>query len=416
MKYEFRVWKDAKKMPTTFEPKEAANRLEEIVSVIGRNGGNNANPDILIDADGANQSPITAADVSYSIGEIEEGDATKEIRVISMHIKGNLYLPLNSNARLEALQTAAGSIMGNKASENKLRDTLLLSKWAEVKPDAADGYYRGVLLSVLTKAGDFRLISANNMYVESYSEDYTEGEFGTFELKLAQKNDPQSKFKVDGLSGEEASIIGQISGALNDTAKKVAKVAAVAGVVGTGLQVAGAVTKKVTETVERFTGGESVATRWIKYAADTSNSAGSLTKTGADLSKTIASKDKNGTEKWDAALKGVQEANDKINERIVTGEDTNNTIIKLSDLEASYLSQIKRDPDRYTEYLNMTDAEKRAELLKARDEMEAAKKLGKAATQAQIDQSNAIVEAINAAAVKKSNGSTVTGGGGDDSK
>ena len=277
MKYELRVWKKIDNMPKTFTPHEEKGRVGELLSKLG--GSNEKNPDILIDADGANQSPITSAVITYDVSEkkIKRNDQVVKSKsvTIKMSIKGNLYLPLNASAADKALQAAAGSIVGDKAKENKLRDTLLMSKWAEVKPDAPedDGYLRGVLLSVLTKAGDFRLISANNMYVESYRENYSEGEFGTFELKLAQQREAGRSFNVQGLSGETQSVISQIKGKLSQAATNVAIVAATA-------KVAGAVVKKGVQTYEKFNGGETEVTRWLKFSADTASAAGGLTESG----------------------------------------------------------------------------------------------------------------------------------------
>ncbi|MBQ9478496.1 MAG: hypothetical protein IJU71_02995, partial [Selenomonadaceae bacterium] len=263
MNYEFRVWKDQDKMPDDIEAAEAKNRLASIkqdILVKALQKGEDerfANPDILIDSDGAAQSPITSADILFELAKVKDPNAADDdedaktiVRTVKMHIKGNLYLPLNPSALGDAVAGLAGR--KSKGDENKLRDTLLLSQWAqEEEPalaNAAPGYYRGVLLSVLTKAGDFRLVSANNMYVENYTEDYTEGEFGTFELKLAQKIDAQSKFSVDGLSGEKQSIIGQIAGALKSTAEKVIEVGAKVVEAGSTAIIMG------TTVAEKFTG------------------------------------------------------------------------------------------------------------------------------------------------------------------
>ena len=353
MKYELRVWLDAKKMPKSLTPEEAKKRLTDMANLtkfegLARGGDEKRlNPDILIDADGSNQSPITSAVISYDVGEIKikrkvdnkDKVYKKKITTIKMNIKGNLYLPLNPNAVGEAV----AGVVGSKGDENKLRDTLLLSKWASVKPDApkAEGYLRGVLLSILTKAGDFRLISANNMYVESYSEDYKEGEFGTFELKLAQQREFTSTFKVQGLSGEKQSVIDQIKSGVSKAAEGVAIAAATA-------KVAGAVLKKGVETYEKFNGGETEATRWLKFSADTASAAGGLTDA--------------------MQKKDYKAAGDTISERIMTGKDTDHALVPLDELEKLNLSWIKADPDRYAKYLKMSENEKRAELQKAADE------------------------------------------------
>ena len=184
MNYEFRVWKDQDKMPDSFEAEEAKSRLLnikrdiELKALVDNAEERFANPDILIDSDGAAQSPITSADILFELAKVknpyapdddddddDDEDAKTIVRTVKMHIKGNLYLPLNPNAVGEAV----AGLVGSKGDENKLRDTLLLSQWAQeeepVVANAEPGYYRGVLLSVLTKAGDFRLVSANNMYV-----------------------------------------------------------------------------------------------------------------------------------------------------------------------------------------------------------------------------------------------------------
>ena len=94
-----------------------------------------------------------------------------------------------------------------------------MSKWAAAKPEdnevGEEPYYRAVILSILTKAGDFRVISAKNMYVTSYNETYDDGEFGTFELSLAQKVDlnaqQETTLVVDGLATEKFDKIGAIT-------------------------------------------------------------------------------------------------------------------------------------------------------------------------------------------------------------
>ena len=353
MKYELRVWLDAKKMPKSLTPEEAKNRLTDMANLtkfegLARGGDEKRlNPDILIDADGANQSPITSAVISYDVGEMkfkrnvngEDKTYKRKVTTIKMNIKGNLYLPLNPNA----VGKAVAGLVGSKGDENKLRDTLLLSKWAAVKPDApkAEGYLRGVLLSILTKAGDFRLISADNMYVESYSENYKDGEFGTFELKLAQEREAGRVFKVQGLSGEKQSVIDQIKSGVSKAATGVAIAAATA-------KVAGAVLKKGVETYEKFNGGETEATRWLKFSADTASAAGGLTDA--------------------MQKKDYKAAGETISERIMTGKDTDHALVPLAELEKSLLGWIKADPDRYAKYLKMSENEKRAELQKAADE------------------------------------------------
>ena len=105
------------------------------------------------------------------------------------------------------------------------RNTLLLSKWAADKPtdvpneqnqNVQQPYYRSVALSIKTKAGDFRIITAQNMYVESYSEDYSSGEFGTFDLLLKQK--------IENATAEQSPVANESlnSANINDMLNKAA--------------------------------------------------------------------------------------------------------------------------------------------------------------------------------------------------
>ena len=364
MNYEFRVWKDQKKMPDSFKAEEAKGRITKIISALNEDTTKYGNPDILIDSDGEDQSPITSAEVLFELAEIKNPDADDDddeaaktiVRTVKMNIKGNLYLPLNPDDLSDAVAGYVGQ--GSKGDENKLRDTLLLSKWAEeeepVLANAQPGYYRGVLLSVLTKAGDFRLISANNMYVVNYTEDYTEGEFGTFELQLAQKIDAQSKFKVDGLSGEKKSVIGQIAGALKSTAETVVEVGSKVAEVGGTAIIMG------TEVAEKFT-GETEVTKRLKHSANIAKDVGSVTKGGMDTVKTLKS-GASKKDKADAALNWINDASDKTNDEIKAGKDVYNRTPSLAELEAQDLDYIKADPEAYEEYINMTDAEKKAKL------------------------------------------------------
>ena len=401
MNYELRVWNDAAKMPQ-IKPQKAKDRLDAIKGAIqtakdvaGGNWGNadDGNPDILIDTKSDDEGAIVSAKVSFFKVNIRRKSYVPDISnvnalgaqavpnaarmrilqnyseatrlLIKMEIKGNLYLPLKGN-----VAEAAKSMVGNQDNELKKKDTLLLSKWAEVSADAdrEKHYYRGVVLSILTKAGDFRVVTANNMYVESYVEDYTEGEFGVFELILAQREDANSEFKVDGLSSEEQTVIDQIKGALDSKAAK--KAIEVAGTVGSVIGVAASIGGKVVETVEQFT-GETEATRWAKYGLKTAGGAGSLVESGASIAKSAKSDDSK-TQKAKDISQELKKMTDEVNDDIKDGRATDNKnkgIIPLSELEALYLSWIKADPKRYSEYIKMSPADKRKELEKASQEI-----------------------------------------------
>ena len=261
MDYEIRIWKDPKKMPV-ISPKKADGRLSGMVNIIkakvqSLKGVKSAsNPDILIDKNGGGDNVIKSVNISYVTKEIVSTGTKnipikKKVRVIQMNIKGNLYLPLKE----DGITGAAKSMIGLAKDENKIRDTLLLSKWASVIPekDKDEHFYRGIVVSVLTKAGDFRVITEKKVYVESYTENYTEGEFGTFTLSLLEKVDSNGDFKVDGLGFEKKSVLGKVKSKVETAAKVTATAGAIIAGVGT-------VGKSVTETVEQFT-GETTATR-----------------------------------------------------------------------------------------------------------------------------------------------------------
>ena len=211
MEYEFRVWKDAEKVPK-LKPEKADDRITAITNTTASiiTGKTKGDPDILIDADGAGENAISSAHLSYYNAKIKENGAEVVKRFIKIKINGNLYLPLD-NSLSEAAKSAAGL---NAGDENKKRDTVLLSKWAAAMPEddktKPEPYYRGVILWIMTKAGDFRIVTANNMYIETYDEDYKEGEFGTFQLVLMQKMDSSSKFEVAGLGYEKVSKLAQM--------------------------------------------------------------------------------------------------------------------------------------------------------------------------------------------------------------
>ena len=365
MQYEIRIWKDPTKMPD-IQPKEAAGRLEAMVDAAadkmtdiamaaggGHFTGKEANPDILIDKNAGGEDAIKSVAISYVTVDVDITNipippplpavinapqnaprvfaseikviGKKKVRVIKIDIKGNLYLPLKE----DGVTGAAKSLVGMAKDENKIRDTILLSKWASVRPedDAQEHFYRGIIVSVLTKAGDFRVITAKKVYVDSYTENYQEGEFGTFTMSLIEKIDSNADFTVDGLGYEKPSLLDKVKKGI----AKTAAVVATAGVVG----------KTVTETVEKFT-GETAATRWVKYGFDTAGTAGNIAKNPKDINT------------W----------NKEVNERIQKGVDTKEAI-PLAKMEAMYLSVLQKDPKKYEAYLKASDAEKYEMLEKA---------------------------------------------------
>ena len=378
MQYELRVWNDPKKVPPRLQPHEAQGRLGSIKDAARsaadlaklsaqRNrqpapaDGNN-NPDILIDADGASEDAIKSAEVGYCLEEFTEGNRKFTARVIRMKIHGNLYLPLKESD----LAKAAKSMVGiNANDEHKKRDTLLLSQWANVKPPTnpqqndAQGptYYRGVVLSILTKAGDFRLVTAKKAYVESYSENYAEGEFGTFELTLAERIDSPNEFKVDGLSSETQSVLDQIKGALNSkAAKKFMAAAEVVATAGAVVKVGSTIAKKGIETYEKFH-GETELTKRLKYGFDTAGAAGDLAGSGANIAKSI--KNDKGIDKIKNIGDEVSKINDTVNDDVQKGKDTYNRTPSVAEMEAAYLGYIKKYPDAYKDYLTKDAAGKK---------------------------------------------------------
>ena len=348
MQYEIRIWNDVKKMPVV-TPQKAAGRLEGMVSSITAKarsltaGGNGkaSNPDILIDKNSGGEDTVTSVDISYHMEEVEKvkGAGKKQVLAVKINIKGNLYLPLKE----DGLTDAAKSMVGMAKDENKIRDTLLLSKWANVLPenDARDHFFRGVVISILTKAGDFRVITAKNVYIESYKENYKEGEFGTFELQLAERVDAWGQLKVEGLGYEEVPLLKSVG----DKLEKAAKVVATVGTVAAGV---GAVGKTITTTVEKFT-GETAATRWIKYGFDTASSAGDVANNASNIVKNP--KD---VKTWTDGLSNI---NKDVNERIQKGVDAREDI-PLEKMEAMYLSAIQKDPAKYEDYLKASQAKK----------------------------------------------------------
>ena len=347
MKYEIKIWYDPSQM-LDIEPQKAANLLQSMANAartaIGR-GDNKTNPDILIDQNAGGEDAIQSVAISYITKDVETihnntglnirglvdnnnvvTTTKKKVRVIKIDIKGNLYLPLEEDGLTENAKKLLGV---SKGYENKIRNTILLSKWASVLPenDAREHFYRGIVINIITKAGDFRVITAKKVYVDSYTENYDEGEFGTFTMSLIEKIDSNADFKVDGLGYEKPSLLDKVKKGI----AKTAAVVATAGVVG----------KTVTETVEKFT-GETAATRWVKYGFDTAGSAGNIAKNPKDINT------------W----------NKEVNERIQKGVDTKEAI-PLAKMESMYLSVLQKDPEKYEEYLKASDAEKYKMLEKA---------------------------------------------------
>lgn len=370
MQYEIRIWKDPTKIPD-IEPKEAAGRLQAIVDSTadklneiataaggGRFTGQETNPDILIDKNAGGEDAIKSVEISYVTKEVETTTNNKglnvrglidnnnvvtitkrKVRVIKIDIKGNLYLPLKE----DGLTSAAKSLIGAKQDENKIRNTILLSQWASVRPedDAQEHFYRGIIVSVLTKAGDFRVITAKKVYVDSYTENYEEGEFGTFSLSLIEKVDANVDFKVAGLGQETLSIFEGLGKAVKSVAEK----AAVVGAVAAGI---GAVGKTVTETVEKFT-GENAATRWIKYGFDATSGVGNAANSASNIAKNP--KD---VKTWTTEVTNInKDANKLIQQGVDTKED-----IPLAQMEKMYLGVIQKNPEKYEEYLKASAAEK----------------------------------------------------------
>ena len=348
MKYEIKVWKDAGKIPNGLQPEKAANLIDNVKGAIGDLRGVNANnskkPDIWIDEDGGGEDAIKSVKISYLTSEVEENNSKKLVRSIKLEIKGNLYLPLD-----EGLTDTAKKLIGiNKGSENKLRNTLLFSEWAQVTPqeDADKHYYRGIVVNVITKAGDFRLIIAKNVYVDSYSEDYKDGEFGTFEMTLVGKVDTLADFQVEGLGGEKTSKLAKVAKVVSKAVEVIA-VGAQAG-------------KIITETVEKYT-GETPATRWIKYSFD---SAGTANKIKGSMSN--IKKDPSGI----TAVKEITNINKDMQERLQTAAD-NVKDVPLAQMEKMYLSWIQADPKAYEDYKKMSYDEKYEALEQAAKDMKA---------------------------------------------
>lgn len=376
MRYEIRVWNDSTKMPN-ITPQKAANMITQMKTSINKAGGTSANPDILIDKDAGGADAIKSVSVSYITKSIDKGakwgfddweiQGKTSIRVIKIDIKGNLYLPLD-----EGLTGDAKSMVGMASNENKIRDTLLLSQWASLQPedDNDKHYYRGIIISVLTKAGDFRVITAKNVYVENYTENYQEGEFGTFSMTLLQRADKitvkskkELNFKVDGLGHEKISLTDQL-------ATGVEKAAGVVAMGNAAVNTATSIAKKTVTTVEKFT-GETDVTRWLKYGLDVTASTSNLINSQFSATSKIIDNQNDVKGAVNETLKFVTQTSDYFNDNIKKGVDTKEEI-PLAQMEAMYLSRIRADPARYEAYLHMSDAEKRAELEKAAGEIQGA--------------------------------------------
>ena len=269
MEYELRDWNDATKMPN-IEPQKAGGRLGAIKDAIkaakdaaaGNVEDDYGNPDILIDNKTRSlEMSITSAKISFFLSgkakgselskflgmlkneykdkdefhealfkkikktfpdlEMKYDSDGKKVRRLRMEIEGNLYLPLERSG----MDKAAKSIIGDKSDENEKRDTLLLWQWAILTKKDAE-YYRGVALSILTKAGDYRIIIANNMCVDSYAEHFDKDTmYGTFELTLVQRPDETSSVSVKGLGYEKVFWLKSLAKGFDKLEGKLNKVA-----------------------------------------------------------------------------------------------------------------------------------------------------------------------------------------------
>lgn len=410
MNYEFRVWNKADKMPKPDDmvPRKAKGLLDGIndaISTVDRATGNRAlkggtdNPDILIDAK-CGEDVISTADIAFTSASIKEGDAEHLRRFVEMEISGNLYLPLDTE-----LEDAAKDMVGiGEGDANKKRDTLLLSKWAAVQPasansangaaDGSDNYYRGVILYVMTKAGDFRLIAANNVYVEEYSETYHEGEFGTFHIKLKQKIDATSTFYVKGLGFEKPSMLAKVGKAVT----AVAGAAATVAVVGAG------VVKATTETVEKFT-GETDATRKLKGLSDITSNVVNTTKNATSFVKNAKNKN------FDKLSEDVDNLSKSSNELIQKSKLVHeNEALTLEEMENSYLDVVKKDPKNYQKYKEASDEDKRKMLNDAANGLLDRAELTKEYEQSTIDSNKANLEKEKKDDTPGDAGGTTSGG------
>ena len=177
MKYEIKIWYDPSQM-LDIEPQKAANLLQSMANAartaIGR-GDNKTNPVAIsyitkeVDSSVPQPPPPPPAVPVPNPLAVVVASLKKKVRVIKIDIKGNLYLPLEEDGLTENAKKLLGV---SKGYENKIRNTILLSKWASVLPenDAREHFYRGIVINIITKAGDFRVITAKKVYVDSYTE------------------------------------------------------------------------------------------------------------------------------------------------------------------------------------------------------------------------------------------------------
>jgi|GEM_PF-1721123 len=352
MDYAILIWKNPDRM-ADIKPAEKGGKLEQITNAVKEAAFNNPNrykdynPDILMDKDGVGDYVIKTVKITFEHKDFTVAqNISRTVRVARIAIKGNLYLPIKAG-----LKDKATSVIGSAQEENDKKNTLRLMEWAQVMPDAKkdDGYYRAIVILVMTKAGDFRVISANNVYVDYYKENYQEGEFGTFELILSQRADATTAVKVNGLDEEKKSVADQIKGALGKTAKTVGKVAAVAGTVAVAAKVASSIGTKVVETVETFTGGESeTSKKWKKGFGIASNTSDMLKSTSNIANLAVNEKDKN--KKAKAISKEIEDISAKANKSVQDDfnidteiKDLAVTKSKVESLEKTYYDKLSND-------------------------------------------------------------------------
>ena len=381
------IWKDSTKM-ADIEPKEKAEKDTQLFNSIATKANNNHqaanaadyNPDMLIDKDGAGDDAIKSADIAFETKTVKLNSISKNIRIVKIRITGQLYLPMrgDKNERSE-------NIHGKQDVENAKKNTLRLSEWAQLQPDAKqdDGYYRGIVILVITKAGDFRVISANNVYVENYKEDYSSGEFGAFEIHLAQRADVTSEVKIKGLDEKSDAVADQIQEVLDARAKEAAEKArldklkkglAVAGTVAAVAKIGSSIGGKVVETVEKFTGGETAATKWAKFGLGSLTDAANLTTSTANIVEVAkTSKDKN--EKSQKISAELGNMTSTILDRTNAGKDSDDAAKQLlkaaadrkeqiKGLEGVYLAKINAKEDTKKKYEAADDAGKLGMLMK----------------------------------------------------
>jgi len=336
MEYVILIWKNPTKM-ANIEPKEKKGKLAAMKEAIssaasaaglGEDEYVQYNPDMLIDKDAAGDDVITAIDIAFENKDINiEPGVTRKVKLAKIGIKGNLYLPIKGS-----LEADAASMLGKSNLESKKKNTLRLAEWAQLQPtaDKEEGYYRGISISVITKAGDFRVINANNVYVESYEEDYSAGEFGTFELHLSQRADVTSAVKVTGLNEQSESVAAQIKGAISAAADKAGKAAAVVGTVAAVGKVATNIGNQVIETVETYV-GETEATRRAKQAMKITGNAMDITSSAGNIVEASKEKDKN--KKAQAIMEELDKASGKVTDSVQEGYNADTDVEKIQALE-----------------------------------------------------------------------------------